>query len=161
MTTRRRVRVVLNYDVEIREISMEAFQQRKAEWQEEQQARGLPALLPRTVPSEHDLQDLRALQEALRANPEALDAWLRFEVLGELDSFGFELPSPVEEETAQREILMPVVETLPPEPREKFRAALARGDFWELADELYHSFVLRVSGYQIEPLDEYPGPVLV
>lgn len=160
MTTRRRVRVVLDYDVELRDISMAAIQKREAEWREKQRGMGHSTPSPLKRPNEHDLQDLRALQEALRTNPEALDAWLKYEVRARLDDYGAELPSSREDEKRERDILMPVIETLPPEPREKFRAALARGDFWELADELYHSFVLRVSGYEIETLDEYPGPVL-
>lgn len=149
MAERRRVRVVLEYEVEIHDMSMAAIRQRDDEWRREQIESGhFHGLYPER-PTESELADLRLLQEAVRANPEVLDEWLEFEATAMLDSYDIRAPGSVELVEDEGAVLLPAVETLPPAPRHKFREAIARDTFWEMADEFYRSFDFRLAEVKI------------
>jgi len=65
-----------------------------------------------------------------------------------LDSYG--IREARVNEDAEADILMPVVETLPPEQRHKFREALAKRRFLEIADEFYMSFDTKIHPVQVK-----------
>jgi hypothetical protein len=71
-----------------------------------------------------------------------LDEWVTHEVAAYLDSYGIDVPIPAGH--AESRILLPVVETLPPAQRRKFREAIANDElhetFLDLAGEFYESF---------------------
>lgn len=141
MTESHRVRVVLEFEVEISDISMAAMQARREEWERRWGGPGSRAF-PREEPSEEELADLRLLQEALRANPEHLKAWIMDEVALELNDIGVERATPPEGSDVR--ILMPVIESLPARQRHKFREAIANDTFYDLAEEFLQSFTLSV-----------------
>lgn len=102
--------------------------------------------------SEADIADLRLLQEALRASPENLRRWVVCQVASELDACGLEEARYPEEEDGR--VLMPVIETLPPAQRHRFREAIAKNTFYEIADEFYQSFVVRMRSVNITGVED-------
>lgn len=144
----RRVRAVLDCEVEIRDISLAAIERRKQTWLLDQITRGrIPEYIP-PMPSEPEVEDLALLQEALRGDPASLDAWVLHEVATRLAIEGIEAADQPEGE--EERILGPVVERLPPAPRHRFREALAQDRFWEIADEFYLSFHETIHGVEFD-----------
>lgn len=147
MTETHRVRVVLECEVEITDISMASMQARREEWLRTWGTRGLSKAFPMETPSEADLADLRMLQEALRANPEYLTAWVMDEVAFDLDFRGVEEAAPTEGSHAR--ILMPVIESLPMPQRHKFREAIANDTFHDLAEDFFQSFAVTIRSVEM------------
>ena len=155
MTERRRVRVVLECEVEIRDITMAAMQARHEErllrWSEI----GYVPEPPIETLSAAELEDLKLLQQALLASPASLAEWVKHEVTTYLDDLGVEVSIP--HGRAENRILLPVVETLPPAQREKFREAIAtdasHDTFFELAGEFYDSFDTSVRSVELSVME--------
>lgn len=147
-TERRRVRAVLDCEVGIRDITRAAIEARRAEWLREQIAEGYGLEYIPDTPSEREVEDVGLLQEALRADPARLDAWVLHEVAMMFAIEGLEEAEPPEGE--EERILGPVIESLPPAQRHRFREALAKDRLVEPAGEFYNSFHPSVRGAEFE-----------
>jgi hypothetical protein len=155
MTERRRVRVILEFEVEIRDMKMAAIKARNEERLRKWSKVGYVPETPMETPSAAELEDLKLLQQALLAAPTSLAEWVKHEVTTHLDSLGIEVPIPVGR--AENRILLPVVETLPPAQRRKFREAIADDEmhdtFLELAGEFYESFDTSVRSVELSVME--------
>lgn len=144
---RKRYRVVIEYDVELVELVAErlaaeyqkAFAERTIHWAYAE---------VRSLPEPEQLEAMRALQHALVASPEALEAFMRYEVATDLDAQGIQ---GCEQPPERDELLRDIIETLPARYRGRMREAMARDSFWETAPEFLEAARCDIARVYIEP----------
>jgi hypothetical protein len=99
------------------------------------------------MPSDQSIEDQLALQQALLRDPVRLAEWLRHELASHLNAMGLDQ---CESESTDAEILKPIVESLPPRARHRFRQAMARDELAETAEDFFETFTFRVAEVEIE-----------
>ncbi len=97
-----------------------------------------------------EVEDNRLLQEALLADPVALDAWMELHAFVEVEAHGIQW-SPGVPFVGVEEILTLLMAGLPSGPRNRFRQAIEQdllvfGGTWEL----HESTVVRLAGARVE-----------
>ncbi len=147
--THRQVRVELDYETEIGDVSMENARARH-------QSR-IPQLIELGytpdrfpgLPSQQEVDDNRLLQEALLADPVALDAWIELQAFIEVEAYGIQWLSDVSF-LGEEEIIEPLIELLPPGPRDRFREAIEQDALvTERIDELFYSAEIQLVGARV------------
>jgi hypothetical protein len=133
---RKRYRVIIDFDVDILEITSEQIEKSNVERASRAEESGWTNV-ERTVPPEAELAPLRELQERLLENPELLDQWIKHEVFadmqaGSLNDFHYQFN--------EEEFLRVIVEKLSPRARHRLRESIARGEMIEELEPFWESF---------------------
>jgi hypothetical protein len=146
---KKRYRVVIDFDVEISDITAEQIA-RGARDRGATAADEVWAQTHRTPPSEADLAALRELQQSLLDDAPRLDLWIKHEVFADL------LDESLQEftyEFDEHEFLKPLIERLSPRARHRLREAMAREEVVEELEPFWSSFQPTAKAVRITEID--------
>jgi hypothetical protein len=137
----RRYRITIDVDVTVEDVRLDE----DCAWVQAQPLASSENGLRSEVSFEEKLalERQRQLLMALLANAEPLDAWLRDEAL-RCVAYEFEEVVP---DLDCEALLEPVVEQLPRQHRNEYRAGLAAGDWYDDSNEFFRAFKSRIRHY--------------
>jgi len=145
---KRRYRVVLDYEVDVEELTLDWVKARYHDQVRRSIDMGfLDVLEDLSEPSAEQTEDQRILQKALLASGETLETWLRDEVASELEACGLDGITRTE---SPEVTLRQIIESLPPRQRHRFRESVARDSLYEDAEDFIESFRVELTDVRIE-----------
>lgn len=140
--------VVMEFEVEVRDLTYETamarYDERDRNWREMAVQPLDDDVMARPTPEA--VEDQKALLAALLADRERLDRYMRNEVAIHIADV-IEGKEPAD---AFVDIVRPIVETLPPRARHRFRESFARDMFVEDAEDFFESFKTEIVSLNID-----------
>jgi len=139
----KRFRVVIDVDVTVRDLTLDAALEAHRERALNCASCGLGCEMP--IPTAESIERQKRLLDALMLHPQALAEWLRHDALRCIvDDF-----EPLVPLLDYEPLLKPAIESLPPRERHQYRQAMAAGDWIDMSDELFDTFSATIARYYV------------